>query len=472
MFDFFFHSTIPGSQKLTATQIKNKKKREKEKRILQSLKNTATIKKDLANISSSKQDVPRRSDAFHSQSPQIISNSRYSCKDNLTDSFSEDLPNSSEESLRSDSSDSNSSLHTDDNIELPLSLSELENNDDLLDEQEPQMENLENDGQPAKRIQNPSRTLTAINKKSKRIMKKMSTPKKLKVIEPESTSVVVQPIPLTRKQINEDVAVKWIKSDGPSHQYNPQIMDWVVFFPQGYRLYCEKSHQQNALPNNQEWVIYATIISIKYHRNPRLCEIELKNDDDDTVFSIKYREVPGIVEFLMLAEDFKLSNIEWKENNKFYAKIDGLWWPGTVNAIEPCDAAQPESQFLNMAVTWDNGGERDKLSEFEIFTTIPDADNNLMFWPQDRDKSSIVENMDLVMGWPQFSYFLDSSVYHAYPVDLNLIKRRIANGFYRRVEAADFDNSMLRSNHESIQNSQKELQIAGFLFDLLGKLFR
>jgi hypothetical protein len=69
-------------------------------------------------------------------------------------------------------------------------------------------------------------------------------------------------------------------------------------------------------------------------------------------FSLKYHDVEGVLDFLVLQQDFDLAILRtWQPGDCFRSLInDGygeqMWWEGHIEACEPLSDQYPNSQFL------------------------------------------------------------------------------------------------------------------------------
>ncbi|KAF2360852.1 Bromodomain, partial [Trinorchestia longiramus] len=295
---------------------------------------------------------------------------------------------------------------------------------------------------------------------------------------------------------------EWLTEIQPKRApYFPQMGDELMYFMQGHMSYVDaviKRKLYNIDMKSLPWTKpnssikeceYVKIIGIKYEiRPPRLCCLKLAILNPNTnristdTFTLKYHDIPDVLDFLVLKQMHDTSAARnWQVGDRFRCIIDDAWWLGTVSRRELPSRECPESLFMTYFVTWDNG-ETEKLSpwdmepigevaeEHDSGTGIEVSSEELERlrykwteedWPDGRDGGEegrrIATGMGLVMGLAVAEPFLapvDLSVYPnyamivEYPMDLSTIKSRLENGFYRRLNAVQFDVRYIATNAE------------------------
>ncbi|XP_032534046.1 bromodomain and WD repeat-containing protein 1 [Chiroxiphia lanceolata] len=277
----------------------------------------------------------------------------------------------------------------------------------------------------------------------------------------------------------------------------PQMGDEVIYFRQGHEAYIEEVRRNNIYelnPHKEPWrkVVLrdqelVKIVGIRYEVGPpTLCCLKLAFIDHatgkhtDKSFSIRYHDMPDVIDFLILRQFYdEARQRNWQASDRFRSIIDDAWWFGTVLGQEPYQPQYPDSHFQCYSVKWDNG-EIEKLSPWDMepvpdnvdqpeelggsVSVTPEEVERLLYKPQEgewgmksRDEaceriiSGIDQLMTLDISAP-FSGPVDLCTYPkyctviAYPTDLNTIRTRLANRFYRRISALVWEVRYIESN--------------------------
>jgi bromodomain and WD repeat domain-containing protein 1/3 len=156
-------------------------------------------------------------------------------------------------------------------------------------------------------------------------------------------------------------------------------------------------------------------------------------------------------------------------------QIDDCWWKGTVHKVEPHEGSK-KSPFLSIYVHWDNN-EKEYLSPWDLEALDSDTADiedgtpvtieqirSSLYVPSSEEWNSIGRDsecqriaealesiMSLAIAEP-FNYPVDTTIYPEYifdveyPVDLTMIKSRVENHFYRRIDAILFDLKFIFDN--------------------------
>lgn len=288
--------------------------------------------------------------------------------------------------------------------------------------------------------------------------------------------------------------------------YYPQMGDEVYYLRQGHRRYLEAVVSKNVYdPGNrcEPWNYLelrahelCKIIGIKYEiKPPRLCCLKLGVMDNNghltgQTFTVKYHDIPDVLDFLVLRQTFENAIARnWCPGQKFRCMIDDSWWIGRIDSLNELSPEFADSYFMCFKVRWDNGEyelmspwdleplDEDRLPQeeggsvpvlsHELSATLyqPNADE----WPnggRDEVTPRIIAGLEQVMGLAIADPFLapvDLSLYPAYafvveyPIDLNTIKARFENKFYRRITSAQFDVRYLATNAEKFNQSHSNI---------------
>ncbi|XP_025908808.1 bromodomain and WD repeat-containing protein 1 [Nothoprocta perdicaria] len=277
----------------------------------------------------------------------------------------------------------------------------------------------------------------------------------------------------------------------------PQMGDEVIYFRQGHEAYIEAVRRNNIYelnPHKEPWrkVVLrdqelVKIVGIRYEVGPpTLCCLKLAFIDHatgkhtDKSFSIKYHDMPDVIDFLILRQFYdEARQRNWQASDRFRSIIDDAWWFGTVLGQEPYQPQYPDSHFQCYSVKWDNG-ENEKLSPWDMEPVPDNVDQpeelgasvsvtfdemeKLLYKPQEgewgtrsRDEACerIISGIDQLLTLDMSAAFagpVDLCTYPkyctviAYPTDLNTIRTRLANRFYRRISALVWEVRYIESN--------------------------
>jgi hypothetical protein len=300
---------------------------------------------------------------------------------------------------------------------------------------------------------------------------------------------------------------EWLTSTKPRKSpYVPQIGDVVVYFRQGHQIYVDTVKslsvyelEERSLPNSNINIIeYCKVVALKIEiKPPRLVCLKLNVIDNitgkttGTNFSIKYHDMPGVVDFVILKQIFERGeSINWRPKDRFRCIIDDVWWIGIIESKEAFDANFPDSPFQCFNVLWDNG-DVEKLSSWDLEqiqmkksksfskgeslpVTLEEL-KSLIYIPEDYEWPScqrdaecdrILAGLEKIMELSIAEYFnypvdLDSFPHYAkvtgYPIDLNTIKQRLENRYYRRVNSIQWDVRKIESNAVDFNLKKSEI---------------
>ncbi|CAG7723230.1 unnamed protein product [Allacma fusca] len=308
----------------------------------------------------------------------------------------------------------------------------------------------------------------------------------------------------------------WLSEVMPKRSpYFPQLGDDLVYFRQGHELYVNQVENQSIydvskkmkklLPYNQipdlPPEISVRVVSIKFEiAPPRLVVLTLERTDWETgenlggSFTVRYHDMPSVVDFFVLRQIYDKSvRHRWNVGDRFRCMMDRTWWLGTVSRKEPCNTEFSDSNFLSYWIKWD-GDEQDdeQLSpwDMEIITDdfaiptemkegIPASDEDLRNglyevrpedWEphghQDAECQRISSLVACVMDLSVAEAFLTPVDLNLYPdyafqieylIDLNTIKSRLDNLFYRRSQAILTDIEHIAINAEKFNEPGSDI---------------
>lgn len=406
-----------------------------------------------------------------------------------------EAPPEHQESSSSESSNSDDSTAIEEELDLSGSTSSDTDSSDYSDWVS---------HEPGRNLEPPKRS------KRKHVQRRAYSPPEIDQPGPSnSRRTKVRKIPITRDgEIPEPFRPpEWLSEVIPRKApYYPQMGDEVVYFRQGHARYLEAVRSKNVynLGNKCEpWSSFelndhesCKVIGIKYEiRPPRLCCLKLAILNEDNVpsgrsFVIKYHDMPDVLDFLVLKQTFDTSvRRNWGPGDRFRCMIEDVWWLGQIESHNQLSPEFPDSLFMCFRVRWDNG-EYEFMSPWDLepvdesrlpievggaVPVLPEELRATLYqpkaeeWPRgDRDASCrrIIAGLEHVMGLAIADLFLapvDLNIYPEYafvveyPIDLNTIKARFENHFYRRITSAQFDVRYLATNAEKFNESHSSI---------------
>uniref|UniRef100_A0A0K2UST4 Bromo domain-containing protein n=1 Tax=Lepeophtheirus salmonis TaxID=72036 RepID=A0A0K2UST4_LEPSM len=328
----------------------------------------------------------------------------------------------------------------------------------------------------------------------------------------------------------EYIPSQWLSESIPRKTpYFPQIGDVLMYFKRGHEKYLDLVRDRKTYIINmkeQTWIkkklcesVMTKVIGIKFEiKPPRLAVLKFQilnlNSGNPTgeTFTLKYHDMNDVVDFLVLYQTYSASTNEWKCSDRIRCQIDDCWWKGTVKSIGPetstsitssCD----ECKFLSILCHWDNA-EKEFLSPWDLekltedTQDIPDGTlvtpeqlKSCLYKPtveewndigRDIETKRISAALETIMGLSiaePFNYPVDQSIYPEYfysveyPMDLNLIKARVDNNFYRRIASIEYDLKYIFENAEAfnvpksdiVKNAKILVRLAGEIINDPGK---
>ncbi|XP_037124161.1 bromodomain and WD repeat-containing protein 3 isoform X2 [Syngnathus acus] len=320
--------------------------------------------------------------------------------------------------------------------------------------------------------------------------------------------------PKVRPSINREVSNEfrpslWITDVIPRKSpFVPQMGDEVIYFRQGHEAYVEAVRRNDLYPINldkQPWKKmelrdqeFVKITGIKYEVcPPTLCCLKLTLIDHgtgkitDKSFSVKYHDMPDVIDFLVLRQCYdEALRRNWQPGDRFRSVIDDAWWFGTIICQEPYQPEYADSLFQCFKVRWDNG-ENEKLSPWDMEAiphdaVLPETEggsipvtaeemSELMYKPlkgewgergRDRECERIVAGIGQLITVEisaPFSGPVDLIQYPtyctviAYPTDLDTIRFRLLNKFYRRLSALIWDVRYIAHNARTFNEPRSKI---------------
>eukprot|EP00795_Rhopilema_esculentum_P017794 gene17794-9472_t len=307
----------------------------------------------------------------------------------------------------------------------------------------------------------------------------------------------------------------WLTSMLPQKSpYVPQVGDEVYYFRQGHEIYVKAVLESDLLdinPKKQCYMKYnlkaeelCRVVNVHYNVGPpRTCSLRLAlmnpetNTNTGGSFNVKYHDMENVLDFFVLRHHYEQAKArDWQPGDRFRSVIEDRWWWGTIVEKGPFQDDFPESCFNSAVVRWDTG-EEERLSPWDM---EPVTENDPRA-PEDEDRASLTSDIPLTLedrtlfdytpstsDWPDegrdqaidrisngieqfselaiagaFAYPVDVSSYADYlatvphPTDLNTIRQRLVNKFYRRRNALLWEVRLIEQNAKLYNEDRSEI---------------
>ncbi|KAF0558039.1 WD40 repeat-like protein [Gigaspora margarita] len=269
---------------------------------------------------------------------------------------------------------------------------------------------------------------------------------------------------------------EWIKSVNPKSIYIPQRGDIVAYFYKGHRTFVERSTTEfpdsklakdlskksaiNALPYNRNQlndIVFLEIRDVKWFSGPPSyatvsCVILEYTSTGDSLYpmepdfqqtnqkvDISYFDIDGVCEFLVLYKRFVTGvNQSFEVNEKVVVRLDSTDFSGTIAKVNPLDD-NSWCEFPTYLVQWDEEGqEPSDFFTWEIRKSgIPEVDCSQLTEDErgifDEVLTEFIGNEDYALFHEHvdFARYADYLDHVPYPMCLDMILKRVRNGFYR-----------------------------------------
>lgn len=159
--------------------------------------------------------------------------------------------------------------------------------------------------------------------------------------------------------------------------------------------------------------------------------------------SLKFRPVEWTVDFLVLAEQYDAAKADWRVNDRCLTIIEDDWWAGTVIDIRPGEAQELEVRFDKR----EQEDQTEYVGRWEIQPLPSGFNTSAKPTNEDLEKFAVVglgkiepDVRKLMSSEIQKLKVARSSVKtKSYPVNLKIIRERLAGNFYRRISALVYD---------------------------------
>uniref|UniRef100_A0A0K0F7K5 BRWD3 (inferred by orthology to a D. melanogaster protein) n=1 Tax=Strongyloides venezuelensis TaxID=75913 RepID=A0A0K0F7K5_STRVS len=270
--------------------------------------------------------------------------------------------------------------------------------------------------------------------------------------------------------------------------YTPQLGDHVVYFKQGHQEYVNSVRAKNLFRLTKKYLVrpefgpevVCYVIDVEYVVKPhQLTKLTLLPTNElmcsyTEPFEIYYHDEDGIADFIILYDHYKKAIKEnFKKNMEVEAIIDKDYWVGKIVEIKPCDDAYPSSSWNKILVKFPNeqsidGEEQQFFSPWEIMPKKQSRVSNDKATESELDELAKVEEntndwgnftrmevlsraktvIDALISHHEAEIFIDKVdlntfddylLYVGQPIDLQIIKERLENNYYRRLISLEDD---------------------------------
>lgn len=302
-----------------------------------------------------------------------------------------------------------------------------------------------------------------------------------------------------RREEHEFGPVEWLTIDDRRYSpYLPQLWDIVAYFPEGHRTFLEKEprrqfHEdipsyvtEGASRRSQQSHLLAQVVEVQFCVNEAVgrpwCQMTLVPVDEAAYLSssdegiagelradpmasdrfvLRYYDMADIPDFLILACRYTWSLDQDYHAGQLVRVIYGHEesYSGRITRVGP----RRRSAWQCYTVQWltlDDPPE--DCSPWELEPVIEESDDNGSFRPYrcheaipEATLRVLVDGLGSIMANRRAQYLVDPVDYRSfpdytvtvpYPMHLDLMRSRLENGFYRRMEAFLWDAQLITTN--------------------------
>ncbi|XP_044499284.1 bromodomain and WD repeat-containing protein 1-like isoform X2 [Mangifera indica] len=272
-------------------------------------------------------------------------------------------------------------------------------------------------------------------------------------------------------------------------RYIPQLGDQIVYLRQGHHEYISHSNSKEVGPwatvkGNIGAVEFCKVEGLEYATSSgsgdSCCKMTLKFIDpassvSNKAFRLTLPEVTGFPDFLVERTRFDAATqrkwtcrdkckVWWKNEGE----EDGSWWDGRILSVKPKSSEFPESPWERYTVQYKTEPTETHLhSPWELFDAdtqwkqphIDDASRTklLSAFTKLEQSANKVQDQYGVQKLKQVSQKSNFTNRFPVPFSLELIQSRLEHNYYRSLEAAKHDVSVMLSNGESYFGKNSDL---------------
>ncbi|CAO3612225.1 unnamed protein product [Cunninghamella blakesleeana] len=332
---------------------------------------------------------------------------------------------------------------------------------------------------------------------------------------------------LTDEEMEAYLPLSWISITKRSvEKYLPQMGDYVAILSEGYQQYWENSELKDYFNEKfapteihlEEPVTFATIVGISWLVGPpTYCRLKLQikhltnlndvlhkkkspiwsstsspsrgrgNSSHRDEITIEFSDEDGCPEFLILLERFLASMSLFFGSPEGRQRVDAMYddgkYTGQVSATNNSgvywNQANSQSPWACYHIIWDDeSSPPEDLSPWEIVPTGEDFNSWYDVGPSLTSQQIRRANdvLDWISNTEDFLLYVNQVDYYTYrnylskipyPICLNMVKERLNNGFYHRIEALIDDVELIRKNaqkynHETSLANKNAVRMANF----------
>ncbi|KAJ1297475.1 hypothetical protein BS78_01G379400 [Paspalum vaginatum] len=272
-----------------------------------------------------------------------------------------------------------------------------------------------------------------------------------------------------------------------SYRYIPQLGDEVMYLGQGHEEFLEGERSSDFCPWNKIKGLKAVepckIRDLDYGTyrgsGESCCKLTIEFVDPTSsgfgrTFMINLPELVNFPDFLVERTRYEAAvERNWTHRDKckvwwrYEGQVGGTWWEGRVVAVKPKSPDFPESPWEKYVIQYKNDGSDHQHSPWELHDLwvpwkhpyinlairdklLSEMENLQEMSHRNQDRFGVLK-LDKVAEKPDFM--------NRFPVpfSIEVIKTRLANDYYRTLEAVRHDITVMLSNAESYFSKSTEM---------------
>ncbi|CAN6295358.1 unnamed protein product [Urochloa humidicola] len=291
-----------------------------------------------------------------------------------------------------------------------------------------------------------------------------------------------------------------------SYRYIPQLGDEVMYLGQGHEEYLQDMQSSDSCPWNRikglKAVELCKIQGLEYSSykgsGESCCKLSIKFIDPSSTgfgktFMFTLPELVNFPDFLVERTRYEAA-MERNWTNRDKCKVwwrdeeapeGGMWWEGRVMGIKPKSPDFPDSPWEKYDIQYKNDGSHHVHCPWELHDVgnlwVPWKHPHIDFETRDKLLSEMEKLQEMSHG-NQDRYGVlkldkvteKSDFMNRFPVQFSIevIKTRLANNYYRTLEAVQHDTTVMLTNAESYFSKSAEMtKKIGRLSEWVDKIF-